>query len=129
VNRLEELLERHGLEEEPISIRMTGCPNGCARPHLAEIGLIGRAPGIYDLYLGGDAIGYRMNRLHAVGLDEAGILDTLDGLFAEFAAGRSAGEGFGDYIYRRPKDGVHTQSSKTQSPDRTGTDSPREARP
>jgi sulfite reductase (NADPH) hemoprotein beta-component len=98
--RLEELLERHGIAQLPLTARITGCPNGCARPYLAEIGLIGKAPGRYNLHLGGDARGSRLNVLYRENLDEAGFLGVLDGLFAAYAAERSADERFGDFLWR-----------------------------
>jgi sulfite reductase (NADPH) hemoprotein beta-component len=79
---------------------MTGCPNGCARPYLAELALVGKAPGRYNLMLGGDGIGTRLNRLHRENLDEAGILAELDSLLWRFAANRRPGERFGDYLVR-----------------------------
>ena len=100
VGRLETLLGEAGLAEEEIVIRMTGCPNGCARPYLAEIGLVGRAPGLYNLYLGAAFDGTRLNRLYRRDLDEAGIVAALAPLFAAYAAGRQAGERFGDFALR-----------------------------
>jgi sulfite reductase (NADPH) hemoprotein beta-component len=97
---VELLLERHGLARQAITLRMTGCPNGCARPYLAEIGLTGRAPGKYNLYLGGAPQGHRLNVLHAENLDEARILALLDQLFARFARERGEGEAFGDFVMR-----------------------------
>jgi sulfite reductase (NADPH) hemoprotein beta-component len=81
-------------------LRITGCPNGCARPYLAEIALVGKAPGRYNLFLGGDAEGMRLNRLARENVDEAEILATLDGLFADFVRRRSKGESFGDFADR-----------------------------
>ncbi|HEX2138800.1 MAG TPA: assimilatory sulfite reductase (NADPH) hemoprotein subunit [Woeseiaceae bacterium] len=98
--KIETLLERHGLIGEDISLRITGCPNGCARPYLAEIALVGKAPGRYNLFLGGDAHGRRMNRLAEENIDETGVLDMLDRLFARFTAERAAGESFGDFAAR-----------------------------
>ena len=100
VGRLEERLAAHGLDGEPIVIRMTGCPNGCARPFLAEIGLVGKAPGRYNLYLGAGFSGDRLNRLHRENIDEQTILSELDGLFARYAAERDSGERFGDFLVR-----------------------------
>jgi len=99
-DKLDALLERHGLRDEPISLRVSGCPNGCSRPYLAEIALVGKAVGRYNLFLGGDALGHRMNRLAEENVDEARILAVLDRLFAEFAAGRAPGESFGDFARR-----------------------------
>ncbi len=100
IRRVESLLETHGIEGVPLSLRITGCPNGCARPYLAEIGLIGKAPGRYNLHLGGDARGERLNVLYRENLDEATILAELDGLFARYAAGRAPDERFGDFLWR-----------------------------
>ena len=72
VTRLEDELERFGLREDEITIRMTGCPNGCARPYVSEIGLVGRTPGIYNLYLGGAHEGTRLNKLHRRDVDGDG---------------------------------------------------------
>jgi sulfite reductase (NADPH) hemoprotein beta-component len=98
--KVEALLERHGLFAESISLRITGCPNGCARPYLAEIALVGKAPGRYNLFLGGDAKGLRLNRLARENVDEAEILATLDALFGQFARERKDGESFGDFTDR-----------------------------
>jgi sulfite reductase (NADPH) hemoprotein beta-component len=80
--------------------RITGCPNGCARPYLAELALVGKAPGRYNLMLGGDGVGKRLNRLYRENLDETALLEEIDRLFGRFAAGRRPGEGFGDYLIR-----------------------------
>jgi sulfite reductase (NADPH) hemoprotein beta-component len=79
---------------------LSGCPNGCSRPYLGEIALVGRGPGRYDLRLGADFIGQRLNQVHRENVDEAAILDTLDPLFARYAAERGKGEGFGDFLLR-----------------------------
>jgi sulfite reductase (NADPH) hemoprotein beta-component len=100
LSRLEAQLERHGLLDAPILLRLSGCPNGCSRPYLGEIALIGRAPGRYDLRLGADFIGQRMNRVYRENVDEATILAALDPLFASYAAGRTPGENFGDFLLR-----------------------------
>jgi len=100
LTRLEESLKLHGLFDDDIVIRMTGCPNGCARPYLAEIGLVGRGPGRYNLYLGAAFDGSRLNKLYAADVDEAGILALLDSLFGRYAAEREAGERFGDFTVR-----------------------------
>jgi sulfite reductase (NADPH) hemoprotein beta-component len=98
--KLEALLARHGLADAPILLRLSGCPNGCSRPYLGEIALVGRGPGRYDLRLGADFIGQRLNQVHRENVDEAAILDTLDPLFARYAAERGKGEGFGDFLLR-----------------------------
>jgi sulfite reductase (NADPH) hemoprotein beta-component len=100
IDKLEPLLARHGLADEPITLRMTGCPNGCARPYIAEIALTGRAPGKYNLYIGGGFHGERLNEMIRENIGEAEILATLDGLFGRYAAERLAGEHFGDFCVR-----------------------------
>jgi sulfite reductase (NADPH) hemoprotein beta-component len=98
--KVEGVLAKHGLRNQPLVLRITGCPNGCARPYLAEVALIGKAPGRYNLYFGGDARGQRLNALYLENVDEAGILAALDDAFGRFAAGREPGERFGDYAWR-----------------------------
>lgn len=101
ISHIEPLLEKHGIPDEEIIIRMTGCPNGCARPYIAEIGFVGTAYGRYNLYLGGDRSGTRLNRLYRESLDEAAILQELDALLGTFKADRNAGEHFGDFAIRK----------------------------
>lgn len=98
--KIDALLAKHGLAGEPVTVRITGCPNGCARPYLAEIALVGKAPGRYNLMLGGDALGVRLNRLYRENVDEAAILAALDPLVAAWQAGRRSGESFGDFVVR-----------------------------
>ncbi|MFW6092404.1 MAG: assimilatory sulfite reductase (NADPH) hemoprotein subunit [Pseudomonadota bacterium] len=98
--RLGELLTKHGLEDEPVNVRITGCPNGCARPYVAEIALIGKAPGRYNLMLGGSRLGNRLNTLFEENRSEQQILETLNTLLGRFAAERLDGESFGDYCVR-----------------------------
>ena len=98
--RVDALLEKHALGGERVSVRITGCPNGCGRPYVAEIGLVGKAPGRYNLMLGADALGTRLNTLYRENLDETAILAALDPLVGAWAAGRRAGETFGDWTVR-----------------------------
>jgi sulfite reductase (NADPH) hemoprotein beta-component len=100
VSALERVIEQAGLRDDEIVIRMTGCPNGCARPYLAEIGLVGRTPGKYNLYLGAAFDGSRLNKLYRkdVGHDE--IVAALTPLIESYAGERLAGERFGDYVIR-----------------------------
>jgi len=98
--KLEASLERHGLLDEPIVLRLSGCPNGCSRPYLGEIALIGRAIGRYDLRVGADFAGQRLNRVLRENIDETEILAELDGLFARYAAERNEQERFGDFLVR-----------------------------
>ncbi len=100
LDKVQALLAAHALEDAPISLRVSGCPNGCSRPYLAEIALVGKAPGRYNLMLGADARGQRLNRLHRENIDEAEILAQLDALFARYADQREDGEGFGDFLLR-----------------------------
>ena len=97
---LEHVILDAGLGDVPISIRMTGCPNGCARPYLAEIGLVGRAPGKYNLYLGAKYDGTRLNTLVAESLTPPQILEQLEPLLRRFAGERTNGESFGDFCHR-----------------------------
>ena len=100
VTRLEDQLEQVGLAQDDITIRMTGCPNGCARPYLAEIALVGRAPGVYHLYLGGAFDGSRLNKLYRRDVGDDAIVAALAPLLRDYAAQRSAGERFGDFVIR-----------------------------
>jgi sulfite reductase (NADPH) hemoprotein beta-component len=101
IGKIEPLLTGHGLGEENIIIRMTGCPNGCGRPYAAEIGFVGTSPGHYNLYLGGDHEGTRLNRIYKENLDEGAILKELDLLFWLYRKERITGEKFGDFALRQ----------------------------
>jgi sulfite reductase (ferredoxin) len=100
VTQIEHHLAGHGLEGERLSIRITGCPNGCARPYTGDIGIVGRMPGYYALFVGGDFAGTRLNMALVDKVALAAIGETFDPLFALFAADRAAGEGFGDFCHR-----------------------------
>jgi len=100
IDKIEPLLQKHQLENEEIILRMTGCPNGCGRSPAAEIGLIGTAYGYYNLHIGGDRIGERLNKKYKDSLDESGILAELDQLFGSYSKGRHKGETFGDFVTR-----------------------------
>lgn len=101
LTKIESLLEKNDLSNENIIIRMTGCPNGCARSYIAEIGFVGTALGKYNLHLGGDHEGLRLNKIYKENLDETAILRELDILFADFKKERRANEKFGDYSLRK----------------------------
>lgn len=101
LDKIEPILAKHQLQEAPISIRMTGCPNGCARPYIAEIGFIGTSLGHYNMHIGADALGFRCNKLYKESLDEAQILTTLDDLFGRYARERDPHESFGDFAVRK----------------------------
>lgn len=100
ITRIEGILEENGLSEEPMTIRMSGCPNGCSRPYVAEIALTGRAPGKYNLYLGGGFHGERLNSLFAENIGEERILEILSDQLSAFALNRTPGERFGDFLVR-----------------------------
>jgi len=100
VTKLEAILAECGLSDTPITLRMSGCPNGCSRPYLAEIGFSGRGPGTYNLYLGGGFHGQRLNRLVLENAGEERILATLTPMLRHYAAARQPGEHFGDFLIR-----------------------------
>ena len=100
ISKLEEIMSQHGLRDDAVIVRMTGCPNGCARPFLGEIGFVGKAPGKYNLYLGAGFQGQRLNKLYRENIGEEQILAELEPLIAEYADQRTAGEPFGDYVIR-----------------------------
>jgi sulfite reductase (NADPH) hemoprotein beta-component len=101
VTALEEVTLRAGLRDDDIVIRMTGCPNGCARPYLAEIGLVGRTPGKYNLYLGAAFDGSRLNKLYRKDVEHDEIVAALTPLIEHYARERDAGERFGDFVIRK----------------------------
>ena len=100
VTDLEGLLTKHGLADDAIIFRVTGCPNGCGRAMLAEVGLVGKAPGRYNLHLGGNLEGTRIPRLYQENITEPQILAELDRLIGRWAAERTAAECFGDFVIR-----------------------------
>lgn len=101
VTKIEPFLKKYDLEQDEISIRMTGCPNGCGRPYLAEIGFVGTGPGQYNLMLGGDRLGNRLNQVYKKQLTETEILTELDGLFDQYTKERIQHETFGDFTHRK----------------------------
>lgn len=101
ISKIEPLLVKHGMDKDDISIRMTGCPNGCGRPTMAEIGLIGTAYGKYNLHLGGDRLGLRLNQKYKSDLDEDAIIETLDEAFGVYVKEKTGNESFGDFMNRR----------------------------
>ncbi|MEL7586139.1 MAG: assimilatory sulfite reductase (NADPH) hemoprotein subunit [Prolixibacteraceae bacterium] len=101
ISRIEDILNEYHLFSEEIVIRMTGCPNGCGRPSLAEIALIGKSLGHYNLYLGGNFTGSRLNTLYRETLPENEILEELRPIIADYAQNREEGEHFGDFVIRK----------------------------
>jgi sulfite reductase (ferredoxin) len=106
IDAIEERLARRDLIGERLSIRITGCPNGCARPYAGDVGLVGRMPGFFALYVGGDFAGTRLSFNLVDKLAESAVPDTLDVLFAYFADARESGEGFGDFCHRIGRDSL-----------------------
>jgi sulfite reductase (NADPH) hemoprotein beta-component len=100
ITRIEKLLAAAGLDGEEIIVRMTGCPNGCARPYMAELALVGRAPGKYQLYLGGNENGTRLGRLYKETVKNEDFEAELGSLFQQFARERKGAERFGDFCQR-----------------------------
>lgn len=100
VTEIEGVLEKHGVNDDSIIFRVTGCPNGCGRAMLAEIGLVGKAPGRYNLHLGGNREGTRIPRMYQENITDRQILTEIDTLVARWAAERESGEGFGDFVIR-----------------------------
>jgi len=100
LEKFEDVLDAAGLRDDAISLRITGCPNGCARPYLAEIGLVGKAPNKYALYLGASYNGTRLNRLASPSLTIDGAVQFLAPILKRYALERNAGEGFGDFCDR-----------------------------
>ena len=99
ITRIEGLMEKYNLQNDEISVRMTGCPNGCGRSPLAEIGFIGTAYGRYNLHLGGDHLGQRLNRKFKENLNEEEILNELDTVLGRYVRDRKRSERFGDFVW------------------------------
>ncbi|MBK0099268.1 assimilatory sulfite reductase (NADPH) hemoprotein subunit [Erwinia sp. S63] len=100
VTKVEEIMHKHGVGEEHIVLRVTGCPNGCGRALLAELGLVGKAPGRYNLHIGGNRMGTRIPRMYRENINEGEILASIDELVVRWATERQADEGFGDFVIR-----------------------------
>lgn len=100
LTELEEVIEENGLRHDAITIRMTGCPNGCARPYIAEIAFVGRAPGKYNVYLGGGFFGQRLSKLYRESVRSEEIKDLLAPIIGRYARERNEGERFGDFCIR-----------------------------
>ncbi|MEM7792667.1 MAG: sulfite reductase, partial [Verrucomicrobiota bacterium] len=100
VTDLETILEEAGLKQEDIVIRSTGCPNGCGRPYLGEIGLVGKVPGKYNLYLGAGFGGERLNKLYRISITHEQIIEELRPILFRYAKEKNSGERFGDFTIR-----------------------------
>jgi sulfite reductase (ferredoxin) len=114
LDAIEAALGRHGLLGETFSIRITGCPNGCARPYAGDVGIVGRMPGFYSLYVGGDFEGTRLNFKLLDKVGEGAVVATLEPLFALFAAERRPEERFGDFCHRVGPDRLLTAIGRSQ---------------
>ena len=100
ITKMEPILDKYGLSDDNISVRMTGCPNGCGRPYVAEIGFVGTGYGHYNLHLGGDRTGTRLNKIYKENINEETILQELDGLFKTYSKEKKKTETFGDFAKR-----------------------------
>jgi sulfite reductase (NADPH) hemoprotein beta-component len=101
ISKIEPVLEKYNLQNDEIVLRMTGCPNGCGRSPAAEIGLIGTAYGEYNLHIGGDRLGERLNTKYKDSLTEEQIIQTLDEVFAIYSKEKGDNESFGDFASRK----------------------------
>lgn len=101
IDKLDVIIRKYGLETDAINIRMTGCPNGCARASLGEIGFVGRAIGRYNLYLGASHNGDRLNTLYKEMLSEEAIIEVLEPILKTYAEERVTNEHFGDFVIRK----------------------------
>jgi sulfite reductase (NADPH) hemoprotein beta-component len=100
ITKMEPILDKYGLSDDNISVRMTGCPNGCGRPYVAEIGFVGTGYGHYNMHLGGDRTGTRLNKIYKENINEETILQELDGLFKTYSKEKKKTETFGDFAKR-----------------------------
>ena len=100
LHQIDQVIVACGLRERPISVRVTGCPNGCVRPYLAEIGLVGKSPGRYNLYLGGSSTGDRPNRLYREAVSAKALCDVLRPIIQHYACAGDSDEPFGDFVVR-----------------------------
>jgi sulfite reductase (ferredoxin) len=106
IDQLQDELAKLGLHDERLTIRMTGCPNGCARPYNADVGLVGKAKGKYTLFVGGRTFGDRLNFIHRDLVPEEEIVATLVPLLAFFKQHGQPGESFGDFCHRQGNDAL-----------------------
>ena len=100
IRQIEADLQALGLANEPLSVRMTGCPNGCARPYMGDIGIVGRTKDVYNIYIGGDMLNTRLNTLYAASVHLKDLAATVRPLLALWRDERVPGENFGDFCYR-----------------------------
>jgi sulfite reductase (ferredoxin) len=121
IREIEVDLQALGLASEPLSVRMTGCPNGCARPFMGDIGFVGRTKDVYNIYVGGDLLNTRLNILYAPSVHTQDLAPTIRPLLALWHDERLPGEAFGDFCYRvgidylQAKTGEQLQNSNGHS--------------
>jgi sulfite reductase (ferredoxin) len=113
IRQIASMLDELGLAEERISFRMSGCPNGCSRPYLGDVGFVGTTLGKYDLMLAGDFEGTRLNRVYAPNVPITEIVDLLRPIFIEFRSHRNAGEGFGNWVDRVGFEALRARQAQT----------------
>jgi sulfite reductase (ferredoxin) len=113
IRQITTMLDEVGLAEERISFRMSGCPNGCSRPYLGDVGFVGTTLGKYDLMLAGDFEGTRLNRVYAPNVPINEIVGLLRPMFVEFREQRNAGEGFGNWVERVGFDALRARQVQT----------------
>jgi sulfite reductase (ferredoxin) len=114
IREIASVLDELGLGEERISFRMSGCPNGCSRPYLGDVGFVGTTLGKYDVMLAGDFDGTRLNRVYAPNVPIGQIPSLLRVVFVEFRGDRVAGEGFGDWVQRVGFDALRESVRRAQ---------------
>jgi sulfite reductase (ferredoxin) len=131
IDQLEDELKRLGLEDEKLSVRMTGCPNGCARPYQSDIGLVGRSGDKYTIYVGGSVLGTRLNFMLRDLVPFSDILPTLRPLLERFKGERGPGESFGDYCQRLGAARLQEYLPRVSKPkeDKNGTSAVEESKP
>ena len=114
MQQIEADLQSLGLANEPLSVRMTGCPNGCARPYMGDIGIVGKSKDLYNIYVGGDWANTRMNTLYASSIRTEKLLETLHPLLQLWHNERQGHETFGDYCQRVGIDSLQTRASQSE---------------
>ncbi len=114
IRQIEADLQALGLGDEPLSVRMTGCPNGCARPAMGDIGIVGRTKDVYNIYVGGDLVNTRMNALYAPSVRLDKLVTTIQPLLRLWRDERKQNEAFGDFCYRVGLDYLHTRTESLQ---------------
>jgi sulfite reductase (ferredoxin) len=115
VGGIDRLLAKHGLADRRVSVRITGCPNGCARTYAGDIGIVGRMPGFYAIYVGGDFEGTRLSFKLLEKVPHAAVISSFDPLFAGWARDGRPGEGFGDYCTRTGREALVALGSDARS--------------